>query len=208
MQPTEEQGNQANSFGTDDFEVDDEEEEEEEELANSLNRRGELPCMPSLSQSHPPSLSAINAEVDQRHGKQLLSPAFSEDLGPASFSSSMLLMPLSPPQSPRTSRHTNYNHHHLHHDAAATTSPTKRRSSSDSPVGFAGIASHNRQSQRRRNANDVATRKRLDLDDHLLDRQRDAPDRSDVRLEDERVSALLEENDRLKKVVREVCGFR
>lgn len=34
-------------------------------------------------------------------GRHMMSPAFSEDLGPASFSSSMLLMPLSPSQSPR-----------------------------------------------------------------------------------------------------------
>ena len=45
---------------------------------------------------------ALNYTADlAAAGRHMMSPAFSEDLGPASFSSSMLLMPLSPSQSPR-----------------------------------------------------------------------------------------------------------
>jgi len=124
---------------------------------------------------------AVNRR-DQNHRNQLLSPAFSEDLGPASFSSSMLLMPLSPPQSPH--RHNNKDFNTM--------------SSSESPVGFSGIAT---QASYNRNR-DVAVRKRQVFDN---DKEMDERQQQDSRpVEDRRITALLEENDRLKKVVREM----
>ena len=159
-----------------------EDDEDDEGLENPINRRGNkfLPFhLFDTVHNH------FNTEFN--HRTQLLSPAFSEDLGPASFSSSILLMPLSPPQSPRQTTRNNQ----------------LTMSSSDSPVGFAGIAS---QASYNRDRN-VAVRKRQDFDN---DREKDERNiQQDARhVEDKRVTALLEENDRLKKVVREVSSIK
>ena len=110
-------------------------------------------------------------------GLQMMSPAFSEDLGPASFSSSMLLMPLSPSQSPR-------------------------RVDRGSPTGFDNPRPKRMSSLNQRISTSGAdyfgfTSRRVILDNLSL-----------LFLDDSdghRLTELMDENERLKNFVREVC---